>query len=71
MQVWELIRDLRKHNGNLMVVVDGYESGFNDPKEPEEIKVYLNMSDIAYCGKYSEVWGNPSKPTTKAVYIGR
>ncbi|KKK65135.1 hypothetical protein LCGC14_2977180 [marine sediment metagenome] len=71
MQVWELIRNLRKFDGNSTVVVDGYEDGFNDPRTPEEIEVYLNKEDIAIFGKYREVFYNPSKPITKAVYIGR
>ncbi len=54
MQVWELIRELRKFDGKLMVVVEGYRSGLIELEEPHEVEAYIldkSITKAVYIGR--------------------
>jgi hypothetical protein len=53
--VKELINRLQQiNNQEMTVVVDGYEGGFDDIKEPKFIIVYKRIDNEWYDGKYEQ-----------------
>lgn len=55
MTVKELINRLQQiSNQEMTVVVDGYEGGFDDIKEPKFIVVYKRIDNQWYDGKYEQ-----------------
>ena len=55
MTVKELINRLQQiNNQEMTVVVDGYEGGFDDIKEPKFIIVYKRIDNEWYDGKYEQ-----------------
>jgi hypothetical protein len=53
--VKELINRLQQiNNQEMKVVVDGYEGGFDDIKEPKFIIVYKRIDNEWYDGKYEQ-----------------
>lgn len=66
MKVSELISLLLEQDQDLQVVVDGYESGYDDPDIPFEVIVIdIDPDDRWFNGKYE------NGETIKAVLIGR
>lgn len=66
MLVKTLIKKLEKLNGNLPVVVDGYESGVGDLKHIKQVKMVRNVNTAWYYGKH-EVYGKYNKVPGKQV----
>lgn len=55
MTVKELINRLQQiNNQEMIVVVDGYEGGFNDIKEPKVIIAYEEIDHKWWNGKYEQ-----------------
>lgn len=55
MTVKDLINRLQQiSNQEMTVVVDGYEGGFDDIKEPKFIIVYKRIDNEWYDGKYEQ-----------------
>ena len=55
MTVKELINRLQQiNNQEMKVVVDGYEDGFDDIKDPKIIAVYEQIDRDWYNGKYEQ-----------------
>ena len=55
MTVKELINRLQQiSNQEMTVVVDGYEGGFDDIKDPKFIIVYKRIDNEWYDGKYEQ-----------------
>ena len=54
MTVKELISELQKHNPEKLVLVSGYEEGYDDLKEVREIKVNYKPTDKYWKGEYTD-----------------
>lgn len=65
MKVKELIEKLQKFNPDTMVVVSGYECGFDELIEVSEIKISLNVNFESWEGKHDSY--DSSK--TQAIYL--
>jgi ABC-type Fe3+-hydroxamate transport system substrate-binding protein len=74
MKVKELIEQLQKHNPESIVVVDGYETGFDELKKVEYIAGLKKLPEdkAYYDGEYQEAatmsW---LQDLTTAVYLPR
>lgn len=55
MIVRELINQLQSLDQDLLVLVSGYETGYNDLTEIEVIEVKLSNSTAGYDGKYNYI----------------
>ncbi len=56
MKVKELIAKLQEYDGELEVLVDGYEGGCKYPSSIEEIEIKRDyFKNDSYCGKHGEV----------------
>jgi hypothetical protein len=60
MNVKELVEQLQSYDPSTMVVIDGYEGGYNEVKALVEIKLRLDAHDKWYYGKH-EILTNDSK----------
>jgi hypothetical protein len=54
MNVAQLILELKKHNPDKMVLVSGYEEGYDELHKVHEIKVFHDPSDKHWKGEYSD-----------------
>lgn len=54
MNVAQLIVELKKHSPNKMVLVSGYEEGYDELSKVHEIKVFHDPSDKHWKGEYSD-----------------
>lgn len=54
MKVRELIEELKRHDPEKPVVVDGYEGGCDDVSLVEEIRLNLNVNTEVYFGKHEQ-----------------
>lgn len=72
MTIKQLITELQKHPENTLVLVDGYEDGYDNPKELK--KIYVTgpkiMGKCWWNGKYSDDYNN-SKDNKLAIIIPR
>lgn len=62
MKVLELIAKLKEFDGELEVLVDGYEGGCGEPSAVEGIEIRVDYSKGSdYCGPHVEVceWEDP------------
>jgi hypothetical protein len=57
-RVKELIEKLQKYDPETMVVVNGYEGGYDEIEEVEEIKLQLNVNEAWYYGKHESAIDN-------------
>ena len=72
MTVKELISKLESFDPNMLVVVDGYEGGYDDPQEPHRIPVILNFHTESYYGKHgSPFFFRDKNADCEAVLIPR
>jgi hypothetical protein len=72
MKVKELIEQLKKFDPDLMVVVDGYKGGVDEPQTPVEILIKLNKHEECFYGKHDfHHVTNEDKPDCAAVYLAR
>jgi hypothetical protein len=72
MKVSELIEQLKAFDPDLMVVVDGYEGGVDEPEPPVEILLKLNVHKDWYYGKHDAAHAtDEEKPDCAAVYLCR
>lgn len=56
MKVKELIAKLQEYDGELEIMVDGYEGGCNCPSSIEEIKIKRDYhGKDSYCGEHEEI----------------
>lgn len=63
MTVKELIKRLQQiSNQEMKVIVDGYESGFDDIKEPKIVIAYEEINRSWYNGKYEKSTGHGGIP---------
>jgi len=64
MTVKELINRLQQiNNQEMTVVVNGYEGGFDDIKEPKTVIAYEQIGQAWYDGKYEQNFsGQSGKP---------
>lgn len=70
MTVEELIDRLQGYDKNMMVVVDGYEGGYNPVHDVEVLMIELNANEgIGYYGIHGDV--ERGKSWVKAVYFPR
>jgi hypothetical protein len=69
MKVKELIKQLQLHNPEQMVVVGGYEGGYDEIEEVKEIKLKLNVNEAWYYGKH-EIVDHGEDFDCNALYIG-
>lgn len=72
MKVKELIEKLQTFDPEILVMVDGYEGGLSDAKDPVECKVVLDYHEHSYYGKheYHHVTDN-TRADCSAVIIRR
>jgi len=57
MTVKELIKHLQKvQNKEMTVVVNGYEDGFDDIKDPKVVATYEQVNPNWYNGKYEQIF---------------
>jgi hypothetical protein len=74
MKIKELIEQLKKYDPEMLVVVRGYESGWDDIDIiKEQILIELKYNDSWYEGKYShfqEKQDNPDR-AIKAITLGK
>jgi hypothetical protein len=54
MKVKELIEELQKHDSEKMVVVAGYEGGYDEISGAGEIRLKLNAHTEWYYGKHEQ-----------------
>lgn len=54
MTVEQLIRELQKHHPEKLVLVSGYEEGYDDLKNVYEIKVKYKPTDKHWKGEYTD-----------------
>ena len=54
MKVKELIKELQKHDPEIMVVVAGYEGGYDEISGVGEIRLKYNAHTEWYYGKHEE-----------------
>lgn len=72
MTVKELIEKLQQFDDQLMVVIDGYEGGVDEPKDPVEVIIKMNHHKEWYYGKHEIHHENDNDPPDRiAVYISR
>ena len=69
MNVKALIKELEKYDGNLLVVVDGYEDGVTENFKLLEVDINTNVHKAWYYGE-SEV-SNSDKDTIPTLYLQR
>ena len=55
MNVGELIEKLQRYDPEQMVVIDGYEGGYDTADEVHEMKIKLNVNEPWYYGKHEIV----------------
>lgn len=65
MTVSELIKELQDHPGNMVVLVDGYESGYDAIGKIFVAKAKRNKNGPAYEGEYYE----SSEPRIKSALM--
>jgi hypothetical protein len=51
----ELIEALENFDDDMLIVVNGYEGGYQHIKHIKEIEVVEEKQEDSYCGNYSEV----------------
>ena len=66
MNVEQLIEELKKHDPEKMVVIAGYEGGYDEATAVTGIRLRLEASFDPFCGKYEEARAGE----TRAVFIG-
>lgn len=66
MTVQELTQCLSKLPPDMLVVVDGYEDGFDNVVKAETIRLTLNANDEWYYGRHKQ---NEKENTPEAVLI--
>lgn len=54
MNIKELIEELKTYPPDMPVIVEGYESGYNDITEIKEISVVLNHNKQWYYGAHAD-----------------
>lgn len=69
MKVSELIEALKKFPADMLVLTDGYETGFEEIRFPKIIEVEHKLQKPSYDGEYQDV--ENSDNSIKAVVIGR
>lgn len=70
MTVAELITKLQAlPNHNLRVVVRGYEAGYNDITELEELKLKLNVYNNVYYGDHESPWETSDPYDEIAIHL--
>lgn len=70
MRVRELIEYLENFDGDLVVVVSGYEWGYDDANVPTLVRVGLDERQVCYGGTYDDAKSTPP-PHHKMLFIGR
>lgn len=68
MNVKELIEVLSQYPEDAMVVVAGYEGGYNESRNADEFSLRLNVNTAWYYGKHEEATEDTENPV-KAVLI--
>jgi hypothetical protein len=77
MKVKELIKLLELQDPEKMIVVDGYEGGFNELKSIQHICININPDKekdpekLWYYGDYEECIPDPNFPEDYAIYFPR
>ena len=72
MTVGELIAALQAYDPALVVVVDGYEGGYDDPELGEEtIKLNVSPPPPWYEGRHEGIYGTDKSDGTPVLVIGR
>lgn len=74
MTVDELIQLLKKHPPGLRVVVNGYESGYDDltPEQVASIRIVLNMGKHRWEGRHEDANGlTDGADTVEALVLRR
>ena len=71
MTVSELIEMLKAHPGDLRVVVNGYEEGFDDlsPGQISVVRIALNTGVQDWEGRHSEAEDAPADPSEPAEIV--
>ena len=69
MKVKELMKQLQLYNPEQMVVIGGYEGGYDEIEEVKEIKLQLNVNKAWYYGKHESAMFDEDFDCN-AVYIG-
>lgn len=69
MKVKDLIKQLQLYNPEQMVVIHGYEGGYDEIEEILQINLKLNVNEAWYYGKHESADDNEDFDCN-AVYIG-
>jgi hypothetical protein len=67
MNIRELISELQKYDPEMRVVTSGYEGGYNDLGEFQEVKINLNVNNEWYYGRHDNAYGEKFEEI--ALYI--
>lgn len=70
MNVHELIEALKQFPGDMLVLTDGYETGFEEIRPPKIMKVKHEQQKPSYDGEYQDT-EEKSGNSIRAVVIGR
>lgn len=71
MTVSELIEMLKAHPGDLRVVVDGYEDGYDDlsPRQISNVRIALNTGTQEWIGQHLDPRDIPSDAEQRATVV--
>lgn len=70
MKVRELIEALKQFPGDMLVLTDGYETGFEEIRSPQIFEVKHESQKPSYDGEYQDT-EKEAGGSIKAVVIGR
>ena len=71
MTVSELIETLKAHAGDLRVVVDGYEEGYDDlaPRQISNVRIALNTGTREWIGQHLDPRDVPADTEQRATVV--
>jgi hypothetical protein len=67
----ELLQESLEENGDLPVMVDGYEGGFNPLKEDKINTQTLTFNPSPHCGLYDTAWEDEDEHAFDALILPR
>ena len=73
MKVKDLIAELQKYDQEMLVVVNGYEGGFDSISKVKTIKVTLNARGVEeyWYGEHADARFDTDETGTEVVYLPR
>lgn len=69
MKVKDLIKALQQHDSEMLVVVDGYEGGYDSVSAVKVTKIVIGDNLSEWCGEHCEPY--PGEKGVNVVYLPR